>query len=116
MVKYMNSLQTYQDEVKQIQDQYRAEMTQYENQAKAYQAQMEDYQKKRLAYEAVRNTAVNSAEATIRTYYDKYGWAFVDKNNSDIFTPWLIKVWTAQVVIIGVYFILILIIFKRKDA
>ncbi len=116
MVKYLNSLQTYQDQVKQIQNEYRSQMTQYENQAKIYQTQMEAYQKDRLAYEALRNTAVNSAEAAIRTYYDKYGWAFVDKSNSDIYLPWLTEVWSAQLIIIGVYFILILVIFKRKDA
>jgi ABC transport system ATP-binding/permease protein len=116
MVKYLNSLQTYQDQVKQIQDQYRAQMSQYENQAKIYQAQMEAYQKDRLAYEAGRSTAVNSAEGTLEMFKEKYGSSFVNKNDPAIFWPWLFKAWTAQLIIIGVYFALILVIFKRKDA
>ncbi len=116
MVKYLNSLQAYQEQVKQIQDQYRAQMNVYESQANAYKAQMESYQTVRLAYEAARNTAVNSAEATIRTYADKYGWGFVNKDDPALFRDWLIKVWGAQLILIGVYFILILLAIKHKDA
>ena len=116
MVKYMNSLQTYQDEVTQIQNQYRDQMKLYESQADVYKAQMEAYQKDRLAYEAGRSTAVNSAETLIKSVKEEFGWTFVDKNNPDVFWPWILKSWGAQLVIIGAYFILILIIFKRKDA
>lgn len=115
MVKYLNSLQTYQDEVTKIQDQYRAQMLAYEDQARVYQDQMEQYQKARLTYEAERNTAVNSAEATLDSYIEKYGWTFVNKNDPAVFWPWLITAWSAQLIIILVYFILILFIFKRKD-
>jgi hypothetical protein len=115
MVKYLNSLQEYQDQVKQIQDSYRLQMTMYENQARLYQSQMEDYQKARLSYEAAVNTAVNSAEGSINTFIDAYGWTFVNKNDPEVFWPWLITAWTAQGIIILVFFGLILLIFKRKD-
>jgi ABC transport system ATP-binding/permease protein len=116
MVKYLNSLQTYQDQVKLIQDQYRSQMSQYENQAKIYQAQMESYQKSFLAYEAARSTAVQAAEGELDNFREQYGSTFINKNDPAIFWPWLLKAWSAQLIIIGVYFILILIIFKRKDA
>jgi ABC-type multidrug transport system ATPase subunit/pSer/pThr/pTyr-binding forkhead associated (FHA) protein len=116
MVQYLNALQSYQDEVTLIQDQYRSEMSLYEAQAEMYQAQMKDYQQDRLSYESARNSAIASAEGMIKSIKEEFGWAFVNKNDPEIYYPWLVKTWVAQTVLIGVYFLLILILIKRKDA
>jgi len=116
MVQYLNSLQSYQDEVKLIQDQYRSEMQLYEAQAGIYQTEMEAYQKDRLAYESARNSAVATAEGVIKGIKKEFGWAFVNKHDPDIFWPWMLNTWVSQTVLIGVYFVIILFLIKRKDA
>jgi hypothetical protein len=116
MVQYLNSLQSYQDEVTLIQDQYRSQMGLYEAQADMYQAQMEDYQKARLTYESARNSAVATAEGVIKGIKKEFGWAFVNKDDPDAFWPWMVGTWVSQVILIGVYFVLILFLIKRKDA
>ena len=116
MVQYLNALQAYQDEVTLIQDQFRNEMKLYEAQADVFKAQMEDYQKARLEYESARNTAVASAEGLIENVNKEFGWAFINMDDSNTFWSWLVKTWTAQSIIIGVYFVLILLVIKRKDA
>jgi hypothetical protein len=116
MVQYLNSLQIYQDDVALLQDQYRSEMELYEAQAEVYQAQMETYQEDFLEYQSARTAAVNSAEAVIQAVTDEFGWAYVNKEDPDTYWTWLIKTWAAQLLLIGVYFVLILGLIKRKDA
>ncbi len=116
MVQYLNALQSYQDEVKLIQDQYRSEMQLYEAQAGMYQTQMEAFQKDRLAYESARNSAVATAEGVIKGIKKEFGWAFVNKHDPEIFWPWMVNQWVSQTVLIGVYFVIILFLIKRKDA
>lgn len=115
MTKYLNAIKNYQDEVTRIQDSYKSEMTLYEQDAELYKAQMEDYQEQFMTYEAARGTAVNSAEGLIGSIKDELGWTFVNINDPAIFFPWLFRAWIAQLIIIGVYFVLILGIFKLKD-
>jgi tetratricopeptide (TPR) repeat protein len=115
MTKYLNALKDYQDQVTQIQNNYKNEMALYEQDAELYQAQMKDYQEALMAYEAARATAVNSAEGLIGSLKDELGWTFVNIKDPAIFWPWLVRNWLAQVIIIVIYFILILVIFKLKD-
>jgi ABC-type multidrug transport system ATPase subunit len=115
MVQYMNSLEAYQKEVDEIQTSYKNAMKLYESQAEVYESQMEDYQEAKLKYEGARAEAVNSAEGLIENVKKEIGWAFVNKNDPKVFWPWLISTWGAQSIIIIIYFILILVIFKRKD-
>jgi hypothetical protein len=115
VAQYLNSLQAYQDQVKLIQDQFRSEMELYESQADIFQAEMADYQTARLTYESARATAVTSAESIIGGIKDEFGWAFVNKGDSKIFWPWLFKTWVGQLILIGIYFGIILFVFKRKD-
>jgi hypothetical protein len=116
MIQYMNALQSYQDDVKLLQDQFRSEMNLYRSQADLYTAQMQDYQTDRISYEATRSKAVSSAESLIKASIDKISWAFVDIRDLNTLTTWITKTWTAQLIIIGVYFLLILVFIKRKDA
>jgi hypothetical protein len=116
MVQYMNALNSYQDEVKLIQDQFRSEMDLYRAQADVYKAQMAEYQTEKISYDAARNTAVSSAEALIQGNVDTMGWAFVDTRDTSNLLKWITKTWVAQLIIIGVYFVIILLFIKRKDA
>ena len=115
MVQYLNSLKAYQDEVTLIQDQFRSQLELYEAQADVFKAQMEDYQKARLSYEAARNSAVATAEGIIESVKKEFGWAFVNKDDPDVFWSWIATLWLAQLILIGVYFVLILFLIKRKD-
>jgi hypothetical protein len=116
IVQYMNALQSYQDDVKAIQDQYKSVMNLYRSQADLYTAQMKEYQTSKTTYDAVRSAAVSSAESLIKSNIDQMGWAFVDIRDMNTLIPWITKTWTAQLIIIGVYFLLILVFIKRKDA
>jgi ABC-type multidrug transport system ATPase subunit len=116
MIQYMNALQSYQDDVKVIQDQFRSEMNLYRSQADLYTAQMKEYQTAKISYDAARSTAVSSAEALIKSNIDTMGWAFVNTRDITTLINWITKTWTAQVIIICVYFLLILVFIKRKDA
>jgi ABC transport system ATP-binding/permease protein len=116
MVQYLNALQSYQDEVAVIQDQYRSEMNLYRSQADLYAAEMKEYQTARISYDAARSTAVNSAESLIEATVKIMGWAFVDVDDLQVLIPWIVNTWVAQLIIIGVYFLLILFFIKRKDA
>jgi hypothetical protein len=44
------------------------------------------------------------------------GWAFVNVRDLNNLITWISKTWLAQFIIIGVYFIIILALFKRKDS
>ncbi|UCD99470.1 MAG: FHA domain-containing protein [Chloroflexota bacterium] len=116
MVQYMNALQSYQNEVQTIQDQFRSEMDLYRSQADLYTAQMKDYQTAKVSYDTARSSAVGSAEALIKGNIDTMGWAFVDTREAENLITWISKTWIAQLVIIGVYFAIILMFIKRKDA
>jgi len=76
---------------------------------------MEEYQKNVLKYETSRNSAVERAEGVIGSVREEFGWAFVNKGDPAIYRSWLIKVWGAQGVLVGIYILLILYLIKRKD-
>jgi len=116
MVQYMNALNSYQEEVELIQDQFRSQMDLYRSQADVYTAQVKDYQAAKVTYDAARNTAVGSAEALIQGNVDTMGWAFVNVRDLSNLITWISKTWLAQLIIIGIYFIIILALFKRKDS
>jgi hypothetical protein len=114
-VQYLNSLVSYQDQVQNIQDNYRNQMDLYQVMADVYKSQMTKYQEDMATYNVARISAVNTAEGNIQAMADHYGWAFVDKKNASIYIPWLLNTWFAQLVIVAVYFVIILILVKRKD-
>lgn len=115
MVEYMNSLDAYNKQAQLIQDQYRAEIDLYRAQADVYEAQMKDYQQKRVEYEGARNKAVQSAEGVIESMVDQFGWAFVNKEDTEGYLSWMIQTWAFQFALTGVYFVVILVLIKRKD-
>ncbi len=116
MVQYLNALVSYQDEVKIIQDNYRNQMDLYQTMADVYKSEMTKYQKDLATY-----TMLPAFRPSIRPrepsqgMSDKYSWAFVNKKDPKIYFPWLLQTWIAQLVIVAVYFVIILILIKRKD-
>jgi hypothetical protein len=115
VAQYLNALQAYQEEAGRIQEDYKNQMDLYEAQAKVYQAELVAYQEDLSKYNIARNSAVKGAEGLIESITEEFGWAWVNKNDQAKFWPWLLKTWSAQLVIICVYFGLILFLMKRKD-
>jgi ABC-type multidrug transport system ATPase subunit len=115
MVQYLNALIAYQDDVKNIQDNYRNQMDLYQIMADVYKSQMTKYQEDLATYYVARISAVSTAEGIIKGMTDKYGWAYVNKKDPKIYFPWLFKTWISQVEIVAVYFVIILVLIKRKD-
>jgi ABC transport system ATP-binding/permease protein len=115
VVQYLNALQEYQDRVNEIQDEYKSQMALYEAQTGVYRVEMEEYQKALLKYETARNSAVERAEGLIENITEEFGWAWINKEDPEIFRAWLFKAWGSQLVLVGVFIIIILIFIKRKD-
>ena len=88
----------------------------YRSQADVYTAQVKDYQVEKVSYEAARTKAIGSAEALIQGNTEMMGWAFVNVRDTNNLLTWISKTWLAQLIIISVYFVLILVFMKRKDA
>ena len=115
VAQFLNRLQTYMDDVEQIQTGYKNEMTKYEAVANVYQEQMIAYQKEKARYDIARNSAVQAAQGMMESMNKQFGWAWVNKHDKDIYRSWLSTAWIAQGIIMLVYFILILLLIKRKD-
>jgi hypothetical protein len=115
MVQYLNALSTYQNEVKAIQENYRNEMALYQVMGDVYQGEMSKYLEELARYNISRVSAVKGGEGTIEIVTEKYGWAWVNKNDPRIYGPWLFRTWFAQIEIVVVYFAIILVLIKRKD-
>ncbi len=115
MVQYLNALSSYQDNVKDIQDDYRNQMDLYQAMANVYKGEMTKYLEDAARYNVIRVSAVKGAEGVIESVTNQYGWAWVNKRDPDIFYPWLLRAWVAQVEILIVYYVIILLLIKRKD-
>ena len=115
MVQYLNALSDYQNEAERIQNDYRSQMQVYEAQAKVYEVEMADYQEAITTYNVAREGATKGAEELMASASDQFGFGYVNKDDPEIFWPWLFGDWTAQGIIITVYFLVILYLIKRKD-
>jgi ABC-type multidrug transport system ATPase subunit/pSer/pThr/pTyr-binding forkhead associated (FHA) protein len=115
MVQYLNALSDYQNNVKAIQENFRNEMDLYQVMADVYKGQMSKYLEELARYNISRVSAVKGAEGIIEIVTEKYGWAWVNKDDPNIFRPWLFRSWFAQLEIVMVYFVMILVLIKRKD-
>ncbi|MFH2102894.1 MAG: FHA domain-containing protein [Chloroflexota bacterium] len=113
--QYLNALSSYQDRVRDIQDDYRNQMYLYEAMVGVYQVEMTQYQQDLAHYSIARVAAVKGAESVMDTISSKYGWTWVDKSNPAVYYPWLAQVWLAQLGIVGVYYLIILYLIKKKD-
>jgi ABC-type multidrug transport system ATPase subunit/pSer/pThr/pTyr-binding forkhead associated (FHA) protein len=120
--EYRDALRIWEAEVEEIQNGYRADIAEYEAEVNIYQAELEayqaevvDYQTARAEYEGQRLAAVGPAENVIGQSVRDFGWTFVDKQDTGAYWGTLGTTWIAQAAIIGLLFVAILILQKRKD-
>jgi hypothetical protein len=66
-------------------------------------------------WEIDRNTAVSKAEGVIKRFDEEYGFAFVDKENTDAYRSKILVAWGVQVGIITLIFFVILFAIRLKD-
>ena len=115
MAAYLDVLQDYQFEVESLQAQAKADFAAYESEVTVYQAEVVVYQEATIEHQAAVAAAVQPAEAVMGTFVRDQPWTFVDKHNPELFWPFLMKTWTAQLVMIVILFAGILVLQKRKD-
>ncbi len=113
--EYATAIQAWLEEVQQIQEQSKAEFAAYEAEAQVYQAQMVDYQANLVNWQIARAAAVEPAEGLIGSVRKDFGWTFVNKDDAGAFGRMLASTWSAQLIISGILFGLILVLQKRKD-
>ncbi|PWB55966.1 MAG: ABC transporter ATP-binding protein [Anaerolineales bacterium] len=116
VVQYLDALKKYQEDVTDIQDDYRNQVDIYQTMAEIYQNDMIQYQEDLAKYTVRRVSAVSGAEGVIDSVVDRWSWAFVNKRDPKAYLPWLYQVWAAQVILMLLYFVVILILIKRKDS
>jgi hypothetical protein len=115
MTEFLLSLDSYMQDVDRIQAEYESEIELYKAKADVFEAEMANYQKQKVEYDIKRSGAVAGAEGLIGSITDEFGWAWVNKEDPDIFWPWLFRAWRAQAILIAIYFVIILFLIKRKD-
>ena len=114
MANFFQEVQDYQAEVEQIQDNYKNQIDAFQAKADIFKAEAEAYQKDRAEWEIERNAAVGKAEGLISTFYEDFGWTFVDKDNQAAYRSKLVTAWGAQLIFQLVCFGLILFVMNRK--
>ena len=115
MAEYLAALEKYQIEVEAIQSNTKAEFAAFEAQVEVYQAEVVAYQQASITHQAGVATAVQPVETVIQKYNEKFGSAFVNRDNSGEFWFFLLKTWAAQLVISGILLGGIVFLQKRKD-
>jgi hypothetical protein len=112
---YLAKLEAYQVEVEQIQANTKAEIAAYESAIKVYQAEVVAYQQASITHQANVVSAVQPVETILMKYNEKFGDAFVNKENAGEYWAFLLKTWVAQLLISGVLLAGIVVLQKRKD-
>ena len=90
----------------------------YEAEVEIYKAQVDKYQEEQVAYQTVISqlkVQVATAEAVVRTFINGSGFAYVDKEDTLAYYAKVTLTWTVQSFIIGLLFVAILYLQKRKD-
>ncbi len=112
---FFKNLEDYNAEVTEIQDTFKADLEVYREEQQAFKDAIEIYQDDLTEHETDKATAVGSAEATIKRFYEDYGWTFVDKADGDAYRGMLFRTWAAQLLIITVLFGGTILIQKSRD-
>lgn len=115
VAEYLNALQAYQDQVATIQAASEAEFGAYEAELEIYQARVAEYQQARIEWQLNREAAIQPVEAMVSSTERDFGWTLVDKEDPLAYWPSLFLSWFAQLTIIGILFVAILVLIKRKD-
>lgn len=108
---YQANVSAYQEALRE----YQATVDDYQTRLAEYQESVFDYQTARGTWEADRLSAIVPAEGMIRQFERDFGWTFVNKDDTGAYWGTLIQTWLAQSIIIGILFVGILILQKRKD-
>jgi ABC-type multidrug transport system ATPase subunit len=115
IAQYLNSFQSYQEDVARIQEDYKNQMRLYEAQANIYKEEIKMYQEDMAKWTSGRSQAIKGAEGLIKNVKKEFGWAFVGKSETDRFLNWMVGTWMAQFTIMFILFVSILLLIKRKD-
>jgi hypothetical protein len=115
MAAFFKDLKDYQDEVDRIQADYKAQIEAYQQRADAFRDEITAYQEDLAQWEIDRNTAVSKAEAVIKRFKEDYGFAFVNKEDSEAYWSKILFAWGVQAGIVAIVFFLILFVIYRKD-
>ncbi len=115
LAQYLTALQDYQDKVDKIRADYKIQVNDYRSKSDLYKAEMTDYQTKRTHWELDRNTAVSKAEGIINTFNRNYGWAFVNKKNSENYWSQIFFAWGIEAGMFFILFVITLVFIFRKD-
>jgi hypothetical protein len=113
--EYATAIQAWLEEVQLVQEQSKAEFAAYEAEVQVFQARMVDYQTELINWQIARAAAVEPAEGLVGQVRKDFGWTFVDKDNTAAFGQMILSTWSAQLIISGILFVLILLLIKRKD-
>jgi ABC-type multidrug transport system ATPase subunit/pSer/pThr/pTyr-binding forkhead associated (FHA) protein len=112
--QYIQEMAAYQQETNRLQADYQDQLAAYQARADAFQADAQAYQAALAEWNIKRSTAVSKAESLLGRFHDDFGWAFVNKDDGQVFWPRLLLAWGAQVVTIGILFFVILFAISRK--
>jgi hypothetical protein len=114
MAEYARQLEAYQQQVDSLQTAYQQQLAAYQAQATQYQAGIQAYQAALANWNIARSTAVGKAESVLGRFHEDFGWAFVDKGDSQLFWSRLLLTWGAQALVIAVMFFITLFAIARK--
>jgi hypothetical protein len=112
---YEADLDAYNEEATALQDDFEAELDAYQQETDNYKDAIEVYQDDLTEIETDRATAIGSAEASIKRFYEDYGWTFVNQEDRDTYLGILLKTWLAQSIIILVLFLGTVLVQKSRD-
>jgi hypothetical protein len=115
MAEYSEAMQAWREEVNQIQDEYKADIQRYERDAELYQAEMASYQEEYTTWISKREGVIDQAVKTLAAIDEEYGWAFIDKSDTQAYWTKIITSWVAQTAITGVLILGVIWMVKRKD-
>jgi len=113
--QYLQDLEDYNNEVTVLREAFEADLANFKQTQESYKSAIEVYQDALTEIETDRATAIGSAEASIKRFYDDYGWTFVNQNDRSTYLGILLKTWLAQSIIIAVLFLGTVIVQKSRD-
>ncbi len=112
---YLSELRAYQELTASVQANYETEVQAYQQNADQYQQALITYQNELAAWQISRNEAIGQAEGMLSRFENLFGWAIANKDSDNEYAAMLAKTWSAQGLIISVYFLLIVGLMKLKD-
>ncbi|MBI4316497.1 MAG: ABC transporter permease, partial [Chloroflexi bacterium] len=116
IANYFQEFKVWKAEAESIQAGYEARLAAYQAQAAIYQTEVVAYQQELAEYQIPRNAAIGKSEGLVKKIQEDMGWTFVDKHDLFAYALKVGGAWAAQFIIIGLLFVGIVILQKRKDA